>query len=129
MLTNGNNAIVENPRRQLVENIQKWTTIDSQLKIVAEKTKKMREIRQDLTQHICDQIVGSNNLHTKIGISDGELKVYEKKEYSSITYVYLEKCLSELIPDRKQVEYIIKYLKDNREITTTYDIRRTYKEK
>ena len=78
MISDNQNAMIENPRQKLVENIQKWTVIDSQLKVVADKTKKMREIRQDLTRDICDQMIASNNINRKIGISDGELKVYEK---------------------------------------------------
>lgn len=52
-----------------------------------------------------------------------------KKEYSPLTYTYVEKCLGELINDKKQVEYIIQYIKNNREITNTYDIRRNYDKK
>ena len=51
----------------------------------------------------------------------------KKKDYSSITFGYIEQCLAKLISDKKQVDYIIKYLKDNREITTNSEIKRTYK--
>jgi hypothetical protein len=69
----------------------------------------------------------SNLLENKIGITDGELRVYEKKEYSPLSYTYIEKCLAEIIPDKKQLDYIIQYLKQKREITTSLDIKRTYK--
>ena len=31
-------------KQELIEKIQKWVTLDSQLKIVSEKTKQMREM-------------------------------------------------------------------------------------
>ena len=65
--------------------------------------------------------------NTKIEISDGELKMYEKKEYSPLTFSYVEESLAKILADKSQVDYIIQYLKSNREIKSSPDIRRTYK--
>jgi hypothetical protein len=54
------------------------------------------------------------------------LRIFEKKEYTGLTFGYLEKCLGELIADKSQVEYIIKYLKDKREMNIVYELKRTY---
>ena len=111
----------------MIEKIQKWVTLDSQLKIVSEKTKQMREMKSQLNSQICDYMNAGNMAHNTITISDGELRIHEKKEYSSITFGYVERCLAELIKDKAQVNYIMQYLKDNREISTSSDIKRTYK--
>ena len=66
----------------------------------------------------------SNNIKNNIGISNGELRMYDKKDYKPLTFTYVEKCLNEIIKDKTHVEYIIKYLKDNREITVSQDIKR-----
>lgn len=113
-------------KTELIENIKQWVTIDSQLKIVNEKTKKMRDMKSELTQHICNYKETSNLKANKITISDGTLSFYEKKDYSPLTYTYVEKCLGELISDKKQVDYIIQYMKNNREVSISNDIRRTY---
>lgn len=113
-------------KNELIENIKQWVTIDSQLKIVNEKTKKMRDMKTELTQHICNYKQASNLKTNKITISDGTLTFYEKKEYSPLTYTYVEKCLGELIPEKSQVDYIIQYMKNNREISVSNDIKRTY---
>jgi hypothetical protein len=123
------NNIIETtvvPKTQFIENIKRWVLIDSQMKIVNEKTKKMREMKRDSSEQICKYVTERNLTNNKIGISDGELRFYEKKEYSPLTFGYIEKCLGELITDKKQVDYIIQHLKDNREITTSIDIKRTY---
>jgi|UniRef100_A0A6C0IQB8 hypothetical protein len=113
-------------KTELIENIRKWVTIDSQLKIVNEKTKAMRKMKSELSENICNYKSNTNMKTNKISISDGALSFYEKKEYSPLTYTYVEKCLGELIHDKKQVEYITQYMKDSREVTTSNEIRRTY---
>ena len=111
-------------REEFISEVQKWAILDTQLKIVNEKTRKMREMKSVLTKQICNYI-DTNKLKTTIGISDGELKIYEKREYSPLSYGYIEECLKTIIKNPEHIEYIIKFLKDNREIKTVQDIRRT----
>jgi hypothetical protein len=122
-----NQIVPINPKQQFIENVKTWVLMDSQIKIINEKTKKIRESKHQLTESICEYMKESNLLENKIGITDGELRVYEKKEYSPLSYTYIEKCLAEIIHDKKQLDYIIQYLKQKREITTSLDIKRTYK--
>jgi len=112
---------------ELIEKIKNWVVMDSKLKIVNEKTKQLREMKSQLNHQICDYMNNHNLAQNKITISDGELQLHQKKEYSSITFGYIERCLAELIKDKTQVEFIIQYLKENREVTTSSDIKRTYK--
>ena len=120
------NVIVKQPKNQFIENVQKWVLIDNQLKIVNEKTKKMREMKHTLSEDICKYMNENNLVNKKIGITNGELRVVEKKDYSPLSYGYIEKRLEEIIPDKSHVEYIIQYLKDNREITVSQEIRGNY---
>jgi hypothetical protein len=122
-----NQLVPINPKQQFIENVKTWVLMDSQMKIINEKTKKIRESKHQLSESICEYMKESNLLENKIGITDGELRVYEKKEYSPLSYTYIEKCLAEIIHDKKQLDYIIQYLKQKREITTSLDIKRTYK--
>jgi hypothetical protein len=120
------NKIQVIPKTQFIEDVKKWALIDSQLKIVNEKTKKMRELKHELSERICKYTELNNIPENKIKLSDGELRIYDKKDYSPLTYGYIEKTLGNIITNIKQVDYIIKYLKDNREITSSLDIKRTY---
>ena len=51
-------------KKELIDDIKQWVTIDSQLKIVNEKTKKMREMKSDLTKNICDYAWNNNLKNT-----------------------------------------------------------------
>ena len=121
-----NNKI--NNREEFIENIKEWVMLDSQMKIINEKTKKIRNRKSEINTKICD-FAKNNNYQQKISISDGQLSFYEKKEYSPLTYGYVEKCLGELISDKKQVDYIIQYVKENRDIQVNWDIKRSYDKK
>jgi hypothetical protein len=64
----------------------------------------------------------------KIDIGNSVVSIYEKNEYSSLTYGYIEKCLGEIIPEKDKVALIIKQLKDKREIKKSSDLRRRFKD-
>lgn len=110
-------------KAQLINDVQRWVLADTQLKHLTEKTKQMREVKSAANANIM-LYMKQTNYNGNIKISDGELRIYEKKEYSPLTYSYIEKCLAKIIPDETHVEYIIQYLKENREVTINQDIKR-----
>jgi hypothetical protein len=113
-------------RRKFVESVQKWVSIDTQIKAINEKVKKAREIKSQLIGNIYEYVEKNALTNTRIEISDGDLKFYEKRDYQPITFGYVEDCLEKLFSDPKEVERIMDYLHDNREIKVTKDIRRNY---
>jgi len=119
--------IIENPKTKFIENIQKWVVIDSQIKLINEKIKKARELKHQLLKNISNYVSENNLEQTKIEISDGELRFYDKREYQPITFKYIEESLGKILLDKKQVEYILNYLRENREVIVSKDIRRNYK--
>jgi len=114
-------------RSKFIENIQTWVMIDSQIKLINEKVKKARETKYKVLEEINTYVAENKIENTKIEISDGELRFYEKKEYQPITFGYVEDSLGKIISDKKQVDFIMNYLRENREITVSKDIRRNYK--
>jgi hypothetical protein len=124
-----NNQLVigYNSQKQFVENVKKWVLCDQQLKIIKEKSDKIRDTKHVLGSAICTYMDENNLLQNEIEITDGKLKIYEKKEYSPLTFSYIEQSLAKIIPDKSHVQFIIQYLKDNREIKTTTDLKSIYK--
>ena len=122
-------AAVDPERKEFVENIQKWVNIDTQLKSVHEKVKKARETKSQLLSNIYKYVEKKSLEDTTIEISDGELRFYEKREYQPISFGYVERCLEAILSDKKQIEYIMDYLHDHREVKTIKEIRRVFNEK
>ena len=109
-----------------IQNIKKWVMLDSQIKLIGDKTKQLRQLKTQLTESIVSYIQ-NNKRPDKIEITDGELRFYDKKEYPPLTFTYVEKCLDEIIPNKEHVQYIMKYIKTHREIKTTLDVKRIYR--
>ena len=126
-ITNSSQSLItssnKNERELLIEHVKNWVILDQKIQMINEKTKQIRELKSTVTTEICDYMK-RNNITSNIGISNGELRMYDKKEYKPLTFTYVEKCLNDIIKDKTHVEYIIKYLKDNREITVSQDIKR-----
>ena len=113
--------------KEFVENVKKWVLCDQHLKMVKEKSDKIRDMKHILGSAICTYMDENNLSQNEIEITNGKLKIYEKKEYSPLTFSYIEQCLAKIISDKSHVEYIIQFLKENREIKTSSDLKSIYK--
>ena len=116
-------------KNDFTEQVKKWVLLDTQLKIVQEKVKKMRDEKNELGTNICNYLEKSGNAHRKIMIHDGNIKVYEKKDYSPLTFSFLEQHLGKIMTDPEQVDFVIQYLKEQRDVKISSDLKRNYKEK
>ena len=45
-------AIIKSRKEQFIENVKRWTAIDTKLKVVNENTRKLRDMKHDLTSEI-----------------------------------------------------------------------------
>lgn len=108
------------------QNIQQWVLIDNQIKTLNDKLKELREKKHDLTENINQHIQQTNLSNATIKISDGQLKFVKIKETQPLTFKYLETCLNEIIKNEGQVQKIIEYIKNKREVKTVSEIKRLY---
>ena len=116
--------VIVNDKKEFIQNVQKWVTSDTQLKMINEKTKQLRQYRNTLSENICNYIQENNMENTRLEISDGEIKMFDKKEYAPITFGYIEETLGKIIKEKSQIVYIIKTLKENRKITVCQELRK-----
>lgn len=108
------------------QNIQQWVLIDNQIRGLNDKLKELREKKNDLSENINHHIEQTNLTNATIKISDGQLKFVKIKETQPLTFKYLETCLSEIIKNEDQVQKIIEYIKNKREVKTVSEIKRLY---
>lgn len=106
------------------EKIQRWVSIDNQMKILNEKIRDLREKKSELTQNILEVAEENNMANTTIQISDGKLKFANTRISEPLTFKYLEKSLSEIIRNESQVKQIIEYIKKNRETKMVHELKR-----
>jgi protein associated with RNAse G/E len=115
-------------RIEFIENTKQWVILDSQLKIINEKTKKIRDMKRELSEKICEY-KNNNNIHNTIKLSDGEIRFYEKKEQTPLSFTYIEDCLEKILTDPEQIDFVMNYIRDNREVVMSTDIKRVYANK
>jgi hypothetical protein len=68
----------------------------------------------------------NNMSSTVIKINDGKLKMVDVKETQPLTLKYLEKTLGEIIKNESQLNLIMNYIKQNREVKTVTEIKRYF---
>jgi len=93
-ITNINQSLTlysnKNERELLIDNVKNWVILDQKIQMINEKTKQIRELKSTITTDICNYMK-RNNITSNIGISNGELRMYDKKDYKPLTFMYVEK--------------------------------------
>ena len=106
--------------------IQKWIELDNKLKKINSEIKTTREMKNDLEASIMDVVNNKKLLNTSIATMDGRLRFIETKTSNPLSLTFIEQCLNEIIPNSSQVQHILKYIKDKREIKINSEIKRYY---
>ena len=108
------------------DNVRQWTILDTKIRLANAQLREMRTARDNLSKSVCDHMKQTGIDKRKIEIADSKIEVSEKKEYSSLTMSYLEKCLSAIIQEQESVKHILQYIKDKREIKKSVELKRTF---
>jgi hypothetical protein len=120
--TNTNDNV--NQKEHFINNVKKWSLIEAKLKDINEHSKKLREAKNNLSESICQYMSDNNLADKKIAIPQGELKMVQKKEYTPLTFSYIEVCLDNIIDNKEQVQSIMAYIREQRELTIATELRR-----
>lgn len=108
------------------EIIQKWVTLDDQLRLLQEKTKKIRENKNNIEDGIIKYVDTHNLQNYVVKISDGKLKFTTVKQTNPLTLKYVDECLGKCIKNPEQVKLIMNYIKESRPSKNIPDIKRFY---
>jgi len=106
--------------------IQQWVALDNQLKMLNDKTKELREKRNELEDNITNYATNHNLYQSTVQITDGKLKFSNTRVQEPLTFKYLEKTLSEVIKNESQLKIIMEHIKKNRNTKMVQEIKRFY---
>lgn len=109
--------------------IKRWVELDNKIKLTSEEVRDIRTEKSVINDEILEIVEEKQLSKATVNISDGKLKFVQSKHTAPLTLTYIEKCLSDIITNGKQVEQIMTYIKKNRETKTTMDIKRVYNKK
>jgi hypothetical protein len=106
--------------------IQKWVEVDNKIKKMNAELKSSRELKNDLEKSIMTTVNNKKLVNTSLSLPDGKLRFVETKTTNPISLTFVEQCLNDLIPNKSQVQHILKYMKEKREIKINPEIKRYY---
>ena len=110
-------------------NIKRWVSLDNRIKTLSDEAKALREEKSTINDDIGQHIETNQLEKATIQISDGKLRYVTTKTQSPISLKYLESCLSECIGNTDKVKAIMDYIKENREVKETTELKRYYNKK
>ena len=108
------------------ESIQKWVSLDNQLRSLQDKTRQIREDKNNIENGIIKYVDTYNLQNSIVKISDGKLKFTMVKQTNPLTLKYVDECLGKCIKNPEQVKLIMNYIKDSRNSKIIPDIKRFY---
>ena len=106
--------------------LQQWVSIDNQMKDLNEQLKELRDKKNELNESITVHVENTNLSNATVQISDGKLRFVKVKDTQPLTFKYLETCLREIIKNEEQVNKILEYVKNKREVKYISEIKRSY---
>lgn len=125
---NANNATLNSGSASSLfdKQIQKWVEVDNKIKKINAELKTSREMKNELEASIMTTVNNKKILNTSFSLPDGRLRFVETRTTNPISLTFVEQCLHELIPNKSQVQHILKYMKEKREIKINPEIKRYY---
>ena len=109
----------------LEENIKKWVSLDNDIKELNHKIKLLRGEKEDYNKDILEYISDNNLEKATIKLRTGKLKFIDVNQSQPLTYKFICECLYNYFnEDEEKVLDIVTYIKSQRQIKTTKEIKR-----
>jgi hypothetical protein len=107
------------------QKMQEWNRLRTQISFLQEELKPLKERQQELSTEMRQIMREKDRLNLVIDLPDGFVRVQSRKEYSGMTFQYINQCMETLIPDEEQRQYVLQYLKDNRTVREVEELKYT----
>lgn len=102
--------------------VKDWIAVDKEMRELNAKIHELRAKRNELDAQIITYSEDRNAKIFKYG--DVKMRVVGTNSAESLTFKYLERCLSEMVKNETQVKQMIEYIKRNRTIKQSIHVER-----
>lgn len=104
------------------EYAKKMDKLDADIEKASELLSRLKQERQKYSNALIAH--GLNNQLKSFSIDNIPFKITQKSVPQALSYKYLQNTLKDIIPNEGQIDQIIEYLKQNREVKTVTEIKR-----
>lgn len=108
----------------LAQCVQEYSVIEDELQEMAAKQKILRERKHELQTKIIKTMKDSNLENRTLKQGAHHFYIGKRKQYSSLTFSYLETIFEKMIPDEANRIYLLEYLRENREVKTIDELKK-----
>lgn len=105
-------------------NIKLWLSLENKIKQLNEEISNLRDKKNTCKNNIYNEINEKNLKNPTIKIGNSYLKFVETKQNTPISYKFLITALKDCCISNSDIDNIISYIKENREIKLINDIKR-----
>jgi len=105
------------------ERIQRLKTLENDISSRFKELQQLRAEKTQINEDICNFIESNNLQNKRIETAYGNFMISHKNEYSNLSFSYIQECLQKKIADRKIVEELIAFIKDNRKTNAKRDVK------
>ena len=107
----------------LLQCIQEYTVIENEIQELSARQKILRDRKSELQTKIIQTMKDSNLENRTLKQGDHHFYIGTRKQYSSLTFSYLETIFEKMIPDKDNRQYLLQYLRENREVKTVDELK------
>lgn len=107
--------------------VQQYVKLDQQIQSLQSQLKALRQEKQAAQDRVAETMIANQWQKRTLDVGQQQLALVERKQYECLSFTYLENKLTTIIPDSVQRDYVLKYLKDQREVKTVHELRQTPK--
>jgi predicted nucleic acid-binding Zn ribbon protein len=107
--------------------VQQYVKLDQQIQSLQSQLKALRQEKQATQDRVAETMIANQWQKRTLDVGQQQLALVERKQYECLSFTYLENKLTTIIPDSVQRDYVLKYLKDQREVKTVHELRQTPK--
>ena len=111
------------------QDVQTYLQLEDQIQELQSQLKSLRETKQTTQQKITRTMQENHWENRTFALGGKSVSFVERKQYSTLSFNYLAEKLPKIIPDQNQVDYVIQYLKEQREVKTIPDLKCTIQNK
>lgn len=114
---------------ELQPRIREWVSIDNEISVLNQQLREKREKRKYINDEIIEYLKRKNTPKIRVNLSDGHITNAITNSYNPITLKMLQSAFIEYFKgDEYRATHLLEFVKERREMTTTYELKRTKKE-
>ena len=112
----------------LEEQVKSWVNMDNSIRDMSDRVKLLKDDRSGIQTGITEYIANHDMVNTVIRTSDSDIRFNVSRTSAPLTFKHLQQCLNDLVQNEEQVERMIAYIKDKRQVKETVEMKRIFRD-